>query len=95
MTQYNKAIREKIRDKLKVPGVRCYICKELIDINLPKGLPGSFELEDVWAKANGGDPNDERNLKPAHRRCNGKKGTMPADDAIRTARAECRTSREW
>lgn len=73
----------------------CYLCGRPIDMQLPAGLPGSPEMEDIMPVSKGGNPNDIGNLRPSHRSCNQRKGTKPVDVAIRNERARRGTSRIW
>lgn len=73
----------------------CYLCGRTIDITLPKGLPGSKSMDDVLAVTKGGDPNNIKNQKPSHQRCNSQKGNKPVDVAIRNAKRQRGTSRVW
>jgi hypothetical protein len=94
--KYGSAARAAIRREVFAPAEPvCYLCGKKIDKNLPAFLPGSPELEDVKAVANGGNPNDKDNGMPSHRACNRRKGTLPVEVAIRNERARRGTSRVW
>jgi hypothetical protein len=73
----------------------CYLCGGTIDIGLPKGLPGSKSMDDLKPVSKDGNPNDIRNQKASHQRCNSQKGALPVDVAIRNARRRRGTSRVW
>ena len=75
----------------------CYLCGRKIDLKLPKGLPGSPEMEDLIPVSRGGNPLDPDNLRPAHKGCNARKRDKSVEVAIRLekARSENQTSRIW
>lgn len=76
-------------------GDRCYLCGRKIDLNLPPGLPGSPEMEDLIPVSRGGNPLDIDNLRPAHKGCNARKGNLPVDIALRKEKSRRVTSRNW
>ena len=52
----------------------CAICGRPIDYSLPAGHPMSFEVDEIVPVSLGGSELDWRNLQPAHRICNERKG---------------------
>lgn len=55
-------------------GEPCSICGEPIDLALKYPHPMSMVLDHYVPIVAGGHPTDERNHRPAHNRCNGRKG---------------------
>lgn len=53
----------------------CHVCSRPIDPGLHYLDPWSWTAEHVQPLSKGGDPYDLTNLRPAHRRCNLRKGT--------------------
>lgn len=53
----------------------CWICGGAIDVTLGARDPMSFTVDHVVPLALGGAERDPENLRPAHRRCNSKRGT--------------------
>ena len=86
--------RRKLRERLKALGLPCALCGKPIDYALPAGHPMSFEVDEVVPVSLGGDELDWRNLQPAHRICNQRKGNgrkrppAPGPSGLPT-------SREW
>lgn len=66
-----KEIARRLRKQL--PPV-CHLCSEAIDLRLPANSADSWTLDHIMPLKAGGDPWDENNLAPAHRRCNSSKG---------------------
>lgn len=66
--------------KREMPKV-CHLCREPIDMALPRTHPMSWTLDHVVPLSLGGNPESLANLRPAHRRCNSRKGasTRPPD----------------
>lgn len=67
----------------------CWLCGHRIDLTLDAKHPMSGTVDHVTSLHQGGAPRDLANLKPAHRRCNSRKG---AGDA---APSQPTTSRAW
>ena len=70
----NGHARRKLRNRVRSLGLPCAICGRPIDYTLPPGHPMSYELDEICPVAIGGDPLDPRNVQPAHRICNERKG---------------------
>jgi hypothetical protein len=51
----------------------CWLCDAPIDPALPSTLPGAASIDHVVPRSRGGT-SDLRNLRLAHRRCNGRRG---------------------
>lgn len=76
--------RRKLRARMAALGLPCALCGQPIDYSLGwwvdpadgrrKRHPMSFEVDEIVPVALGGDPLDWRNLQPAHRACNQRKG---------------------
>lgn len=64
----------------------CHLC----GLPIPKGVknlhPLQFTLDELTPRSWGGDPCDEGNVLPAHRRCNERRGNKPVAIARREAR---------
>lgn len=74
-----KAFR-RARDRIKRQGLPCWICGGAIDYDAPAHHPDSYELDHYTPVARGGEvmPREAGALRPAHSRCNRKRGTsMP------------------
>lgn len=79
----NGSRRTKLRDRVRRKGLPCALCGQPIDYSLPAGHPMSYELDEIVPVSRGGDPLDERNVQPAHRVCNQRKGNrMPQDASL-------------
>lgn len=72
----DRAYRER-RARLLAACPVCYLCGKPIDLNLSGRHPMGPHIEHVHARANGGQV-AAHNERPAHNRCNAKKGTNPA-----------------
>lgn len=71
----------------RMPGSNiCWKCGDKIDMTLHYNDPMAWTADHVQSLANGGNPYDLANLKPAHRSCNSKRGR-----ALQNVRA----SRSW
>jgi len=66
--------RRQLRKRVASLGLPCAICGKPIDYSLEPGHPMSYELDEKTPVALGGDPLDPRNVQPAHRICNERKG---------------------
>ena len=55
-------------------GPLCWICGEQVDLDVPPTAPGAPTVDHVLPRARGGS-NDPSNLRLAHRRCNGRRGS--------------------
>jgi hypothetical protein len=51
----------------------CWLCGGGIDPDAPVGSPASATIDHVIPRSRGG-ANEETNVRPAHRRCNGRPG---------------------
>ena len=61
--------------QLKAEGGVCHLCGLPIDPELESPHPMSFTADHIIPMAMGGHLTDRRNLRPAHRICNMKRGT--------------------
>lgn len=83
----------------------CWICRAFgrpgrIDYDLPPGLPGSFECDELIPVSKGGSPFDRGNVDAAHRACNEWRGDKSVEQVLAIAKqARMRqprvTSRHW
>jgi 5-methylcytosine-specific restriction endonuclease McrA len=67
----------RIRAQVLAVSTVCWLC----------GKPGATTVDHVIPLNRGGAPLDPRNLRPAHRWCNSRKGDQPAEPVA--------TSRVW
>lgn len=56
----------------------CWLCHHQIDTDLPETDAMSATVDHVIARDKGGSSTDINNLRPAHRRCNSRKGNRQA-----------------
>lgn len=91
----NGAARDKVRRWLRSQGLPCHICGMPIDYSLPAGHPMSFEVDELVPVSKGGSPFDRRNVAPAHRICNQRRGNKPVGAPKRARDLPCRTSQDW
>lgn len=64
-------------------GPACWLCRDPIDLALPRRHPFGLSLDHVTPRSKGGD-NSVANLRPAHLRCNLQRGPR-RPTSIRTA----------
>lgn len=93
--------RKALRARYKSLGLPCALCGQPIDYSLPAGHPDSFELDEIIpiskippelrAKA----AVDPKNVQPAHRRCNARRGAKFMHEAAPPPRLEADVSRDW
>lgn len=91
----NGHARRQLREWLKSQGLPCHICGMAIDYSLPAGDPMSFEVDEIIPVSKGGSPYDKRNVAPAHRICNQKRGNKPISSVTTPHYLPCVTSRRW
>lgn len=85
MTGWNGATVRRLKPVvIDVYGIRCWLCGKGIDLALFHPHPGSFSIDHVVPRSKGGS-NHISNLRPAHRRCNLRRGDRPAS-TVRPAR---------
>lgn len=75
--------------KVKASSNVCWICGHQIDLLLPAKDPMSFTVDHVVPVSRGGPLRDVRYLRPAHRRCNSRRGNRVTFVALPP------TSRRW
>jgi 5-methylcytosine-specific restriction endonuclease McrA len=78
----------RIRAEVLASNSVCWLCGHPIDLTLPATHAMSATVDHVVSLAAGGDPRGAENLKPAHRRCNSRKGAGEAQ-------LNAPTSRPW
>jgi 5-methylcytosine-specific restriction endonuclease McrA len=82
---------QRARDTLRRKALPCWLCGEPIDYRLPPSDPMSFTLDHEHPqKHNPGLIWDKAGHRPAHRRCNSRRGTGSPDSIKPPPR-----SREW
>lgn len=91
----NGHARRQVREWLKAQGLPCHICGMAIDYSLPAGDPMSFEVDEIVPVSKGGSPTDKRNVAPAHRICNQRRGNKDINHQVTPRELPCWTSREW
>lgn len=66
---------QKVRTQLKreAPPI-CWLCGQWIDLELKFPNPASWTYDHVVSLADGGDPYDITNGRPAHLSCNSRRG---------------------
>ena len=72
----------------------CYLCDEIIDCDIPHGLPGSPEIDHKIPEKLGG-PSIISNLFLTHKRCNNQKLDRPFEVVRREIVEGRRSSRRW
>ena len=71
-------------------GAPCHICRLPIDLSLdPQRHPLAFCVDEDPPRIHGGDPLSLTDTNPAHRLCNGMRGTKPITEELRS---RCRTA---
>ena len=91
----NGHARRQVREWLKDQGLPCHICGMAIDYSLPAGDPMSFEVDEIVPVSKGGSPTDKRNVAPAHRICNQRRGNKDINLGTTPRELPCPTSRKW
>lgn len=91
----NARAREALKKIVFAGHPPCYLCGLPIDYSLPKGLIGSPEMDDIIPVSKGGNPLDADNLRAVHKRCNGRRGNVDINVAMRNERSRKNTSRIW
>ncbi len=66
--------RRQLRARVLREETHCGICHELVDKDLPHGLPGSPEVDEIVPVSRGGSPYDRANCRLTHRLCNQQRG---------------------
>lgn len=87
--------RAKLKKRVFAGEPPCYLCGNDIDYSLPPKSAASPEMDDIIPVSKGGDPLDINNLRPVHKSCNGRRGNLDVDIAIRNEQSRRKTSRVW
>ena len=78
MSKYNdigsKEKKRKVRALLRRDGDRCWLCREIIDLDLKPPHPRSLSLDHVIPRRPFGGSHALTNLRLAHRDCNERRG---------------------
>lgn len=81
--------RRKVRAQVLAEEDHCAICGEWVDKELPPGLPGSPEVDEIVPVSRGGSPYLRENCRLTCRRCNRQRGNgMRARPVIVRYRSE-------
>lgn len=91
----NGSRRDKLRRRVAALGLPCALCGKPIDYSLPAGHPMSYELDEIVPVSLGGSPLDPRNVQPAHRSCNQRKGNGRRSSCGSAGSLPIPCSREW
>jgi 5-methylcytosine-specific restriction endonuclease McrA len=79
--------RRKLRAQILAEEDVCGVCGQLVDKDLPPGLPDSAEIDEIQPISRGGSPLDRENCRLSHRRCNvGRNRTRPTIQPYRSPR---------
>lgn len=96
----NRSARNALRRRVASMGLPCHLCGEPIDYTLPAGHPLSFELDELVplaalpAEQRAAAAIDPRNVAPAHRICNERRGAKPlVSQQVRAMRLK--RSEDW
>ena len=96
----NRNARNALRKRVAAMGLPCHLCGQPIDYTLPACDPLSFELDELVPLASLPQEQrrfaavDPRNVAPAHRICNERRGAKPLDSG--TVRAmRLKRSEDW
>jgi 5-methylcytosine-specific restriction endonuclease McrA len=76
----------RVRAQVLADNPTCWLCGHPIDLTLPATHTMSPTVDHVTALAAGGQERDPANLRPAHRRCNSRKGAGQAQPRQPTSR---------
>ena len=81
MRNRNGHRRRQVREQVLAEEDLCGICRHPVDKELPHGLPGSAEVDEIQPVSLGGNPYDRANCRLVHRICNQRRG-----NGLRTGR---------
>ena len=73
----NGTKRDRLVARVKREESHCHLCEQWVDKDLPAGLPGSPEVDELVPVTYGGSPFDRKNCRLAHRWCNRKRWHKP------------------
>ena len=96
----NRSARNALRRRVAAMGLPCHLCGQPIDYGLPAGHPLAFELDEIVPLASIPPEQraqaaiDPRNVAPAHRICNERRGAKPIND-LAVRRLGLKRSDEW
>ena len=96
----NRNARNALRRRVAAMGAPCHLCGQPIDYSLPAGHPLSFELDELIPLAalppeqRAAAAIDPRNVAPAHRICNERRGAKPLIAPVVRA-MRIKTSERW
>ena len=75
----NGTKRDRVVAIVKREESHCHLCEQWVDKDLPAGLPGSPEVDELVPVTYGGSPFDRKNCRLAHRWCNRKRWYSPVE----------------
>ncbi|ODA69527.1 HNH endonuclease [Streptomyces sp. AVP053U2] len=78
-------------DWLRAQHLPCWLCGHEIGYGLDARHPLSFTLDHLVPLSRGGDLLDRANARPAHRRCNSRRGARVTE----ITKPQPRASRRW
>lgn len=84
--------RRKVRARVLAEEDDCGICGLPVDKDLPAGLPGSPEVDEIQCVSKGGSPYLRQNCRLTHRLCNQRRGN---DSRSRAVVVPFVTARTW
>ena len=96
----NRNARNALRRRVAAQGLPCHLCGQPIDYSLPAGHPLSFELDELIPLAalpeeqRAAAAIDPRNVAPAHRICNERRGCKPLNAPV-VRGMRLKTSDDW
>lgn len=96
----NRTARNALRKRVAAMGLPCHLCGQPIDYTLPAGHPLAFELDELVPlaslppEARSAAATDPRNVAPAHRICNEKRGAKPLE-SLQVRRLGLKRSEDW
>lgn len=96
----NRNARNALRRRVAAMGAPCHLCGQPIDYSLPAGHPLSYELDELVPLAalppeqRAAAAIDPRNVAPAHRICNERRGAKPLIAPVVRA-MRIKTSERW
>lgn len=96
----NRNARNALRRRVAAQGLPCHLCGQPIDYSLPAGHPLAFELDEIIPLAalpeeqRAAAAIDPRNVAPAHRICNERRGCKPLSAPV-VRGMRLKTSDDW
>ena len=79
----NGSKRRKLRRRYELSGEPCHLCGYPIPNDVPHMDMQQLVLDELELFRDGGSATDPDNVRPAHRCCNGGRGTQPVTEALK------------